>query len=88
MSNNFTPVTQGGKILDIDLVFGRISSTIQIVPLNENQRDPDEITGVAGCVRALHRPVVHPKETAGEEGCAAYLLHELWVEFFYAHEDN
>jgi hypothetical protein len=35
MLNMFTPVTQGGKILDIDLVLGRISSTIQIVPLNE-----------------------------------------------------
>ena len=44
MLNMFTPVTQGGKILDIDLVLGRISSTIQIVPLNENQRDPDELT--------------------------------------------
>ena len=48
---------------------------------------PDS-TGAAGCVRALHRPVVHPKETAGEEGCAAYPLHEPWVEFFYANEDN
>jgi hypothetical protein len=44
MSNMFTPVTQGGKILDIDLVLGQISSTIQIVPLNENQRDPDGLT--------------------------------------------
>ena len=47
-----------------------------------------DLTGAVGCVPALHRPVVHPKEKAGEEGCAAYLLHELWVEFFYAHEDN
>jgi hypothetical protein len=43
-SNRFALVTQGGKILDMDLVLGRISSTIQIVPLNENQRDPDELT--------------------------------------------
>ena len=28
-------------------------------------------TGAACCVRALHLPVVHPKETAGEEAEAA-----------------
>ncbi len=46
MLNMFTPVTQGSTILDIDLVQSRpwISSTIQIVPLNENQRDLDELT--------------------------------------------
>ena len=44
MSKWFTHVTQGGKILDIDLVLGQITSTIQIVLLNENQRDPDELT--------------------------------------------
>jgi hypothetical protein len=42
-------------------------------------------TGVACCVRALHRPVVHPKEM-GEGGecaaAAAYRWHEPWVEFF------
>ncbi len=45
-------------------------------------------TGVAGCVRALHLPVVHPKETEGGGGYAAYLWHEPWVDFFYVNEDN
>ena len=39
----FTPFAQGGEVLDIDRVFGRISSTIQIIPLNEQHRDSNEL---------------------------------------------
>ena len=43
MINMFTPFTHRGEILQIDLVLGRKSSTIEIVPFNEEDCDPNEL---------------------------------------------
>ena len=72
MQNMYILFTQGGKDLDIHLVLRGISSSIQIVPLNQNKSDTNELKGLQPdskgepyCVRALHLPGVHPKEMGG-----------------------
>ena len=44
MQNMYILFTQGGKDLDIHLVLRGISSSIQIVPLNQNKSDTNELT--------------------------------------------
>ncbi len=75
----------GGYLLRYRLYHWMKINVIRWAHLKDPIQDP---TGVAGCVRALHRPVVHPKETEGRGEYAAYLWHEPWVEYFYVNEDN